>query len=120
MSPAFHGKDIEKIVRLNNSMHRSTPIRQVSYTEVDPSKSFIAVKKLYLRPRCERRKQAVAFKLSRLAIRVVVGSYLKGSYAVLFDFGDTHPQQTPTHSTLYCCVPPCQKSLPGNFYKLKV
>ena len=42
---------------------------------------------LYKRPRCEHHKQDVAIKLSRQAIRVVVSSYLKGGYAVLFCFG---------------------------------
>ena len=68
MLPTFHGKGIENIARLNDSIY----VSQVSYTAVDPPESFIAIKNYYLRPCCERRKQAVAFKLSRLAIRVVL------------------------------------------------
>ena len=32
---AFHSKDIENIALLNDSMYKSTPIHQVSYTVVD-------------------------------------------------------------------------------------
>ena len=34
----------EKIALLNDSTYRSTPIHQLSYTAVDPSESFIAIK----------------------------------------------------------------------------
>ena len=70
MSLAFHGKDMGKIalLMLNESTYNGTPIRQVSYTTVDQSERFIAIKNSYLRPLCERHEQALSFKLSRLAI----------------------------------------------------
>ena len=91
MSLAFHSRHRKKIALLNNSMYKSTPILQVSYTANNPSESFITIKMYYLLPRCGGHEQAAAFKLSNLAIQVVFSSYLNVGCAVSFCFGDTHP-----------------------------
>ena len=63
VSLAFHSKDIEKINLLNDSTYKNTSIHHLSYTAVDPSESFIAIKNLYSRPRCGRHEQTEASNL---------------------------------------------------------
>ena len=83
-------KGIERIALLNDFVRKGTLICQISCTAVDPPVSFIAIKVQYVHPCCGRLEQAAAFKLKRLAIRLVFSLYLKVGCAVLFHFGDTH------------------------------